>query len=440
IYEKELGNGMAVLGIQNTELPLVEFSIRIKGGMLFDQVEKVGVANLITDIMMEGTANKTPEQLEDAIGQLGADINMYTSSEYITITGSTLARNYEKVLDIVEELLLEPRWDEAEFERLKSKTLTTIQQRSVQPNTVATNAFNKLIYGEENILSNSSIGTGKSVEPITLDDLKAYYDANFSPNLASFHIVGSVSEQQVLNSLKDLEANWANKNVELPELPTPVASEDNKVYFIDIPDAKQSVVRIGMPSVKGSDEDYYAATVVNQRLGSGTSARLFQQLREEKGYTYGAYSFIPRRINDSYFAATSSVRTNVTLESVELFDEILRGYANDYSEEDLEKTKSTLIRGNALAFETLFDKMGILQNISTYDLPQDYIKKEEEVVQNLTLEDAKALISKYINSDQMIYLVVGDAKTQFDRLKAAGLGEPVLIDKDAQPIDTDIPN
>ncbi|MEO1438477.1 MAG: pitrilysin family protein, partial [Bacteroidota bacterium] len=300
--------------------------------------------------------------------------------------------------------------------------------------------FNKLIYGEENILSNSTIGTNKSVDPISLDDLKAYYEAYFSPNLASFHIVGSVSEDQVLSSLKGLEANWTNKKVSLPALPTPVASKENKVYFIDIPEAKQSVVRIGMPSVKGSDEDYFAATVVNQRLGSGTSARLFQQLREEKGYTYGAYSFIPRRINDGYFAATSSVRSNVTLESVELFEEIISGYAEDYSEEDLEKTKSTLIRGNALAFETLFDKMGILQNISTFDLPQDYIKKEEEVVQNMTLNQAKSLIKKYINSEQMIYLVVGDAKTQFERLNSAGLGAPVLIDKDAQPINTDVPN
>ena len=191
--------------------------------------------------------------------------------------------------------------------------------------------------------------------------------------------------------------------------------------------------------MKGNDDEYFAATVVNQRLGNGTSARFFQQLREERGYTYGAYSAIPRRINNGFFIASSSVRSNVTKESVELFKEILEGYAEDYSDEDLAKTKTSQLKGNALNFETLNDKMQILMNISTFDLPMDYMKQQEGVVSGMTLEQAKSLITKHIDPGRMIYLVVGDAATQAERLKEVGLGDPIMLDRDGLPVQT-MPN
>lgn len=438
IWTAELGNGLDVFGIENKELPLVEFSLRIKGGMTLDTPTKVGVANLITDVMMEGTANKTPEELQDAIGQLGADISMFTSSEHITITGSTLVRNFDKLMAIFEEVLLEPRWDTKEFDRIKASTITQIQQRKSQPNVIASGVFRKLIYGD-NMLANDTYGSIESVESITIDDLKAYYEANYSPSISSFHVVGAVSEAQVKGALKSIEEKWASKPVDVPAYAAPEKAEKPALYFVDIPNSKQSVVFIGSPMLKGNDPDYYAATVVNQRLGVGTSARLFQQLREERGYTYGAYSFMPRRINTSIFGASSSVRSNVTKESVELFKEILEGYQADYSAEDLEKTKTSLLRSNARAFETLYDKLSILQNISTFDLPQDYIKKEEQVVMNMTLDQAKEIIGKYIDPSKFVYLVVGDAATQADRLKEVGIGNPIMLDKEGVPVEA-VPN
>lgn len=430
IWSNTLVNGLKVYGIENEELPLVEFSLRLKGGMLFDDPAKVGVANLMTDIMQEGTANKTPEELQDAIGALGADINMSTSSEYITINASCLARNFAATLDLVEEMLLQPRWDAQEFERIKKQTITQIQQRSGQPNAVAVKVFNKLLYGEDNILANNTLGTIETVQTITLDDLKNYYNQYYSPNVSNIHIVGAVGESMVMSELKSLGDNWENKNVEVPTFTAPAAKEKPMVYFVDIPDSKQSVIRIGKPMMDGNDKDYYASSIVNERLGGGGSARLFQQLREEKGYTYGAYSGIPRRINDSYFTAFASVRSNVTKESVELFKEILDGYQKDYSEEDLSITKNTLIKQNALAFETLNDKMSVLQNISTFDLPMDYIKQQEKVVEGMTLDGAKSLIGNYLNPEKMIYVVVGDAKTQAENLEKVGLGKPIMVDKD----------
>lgn len=439
IWTADLSNGLKIYGIENDELPLVEFSIRLKGGMLMDDPEKIGVANLITDIMMEGTKNKTPEELEDAIGQLGADISMYTSDEFININASCLARNYEATMALVEEILLEPRWDEKEFDRLKQKTLTTIRQQEGQPNSIARNVFVKLMYGKENILSNPTIGTTASVEVITLDDLKNYYEKNFAPNLSSLHIVGSISEDKVMASLSGLEEKWTAKDVSLPEMPMVNAPGKPELYFVDIPDAKQSVVFVGSPSVSGNDPDYYAATVANYPLGGSFTSRLNTTLREEKGYTYGARSYFIRRMNQGAFLANSSVRSNVTPESVQIFKDLISGYKESYSEEDLERSKSVLIKQNARAFETLNQKMSILQNISTYDLPLDYVKEEEQVVTDMTVDRARELIDKYFNPDKMVYLVVGDAATQAERVKEVGLGEPVMLDKEGVPVEA-MPN
>lgn len=436
IWNTKLSNGLEVYGIQNNELPLVEFSLRLKGGMLLDDPNKVGVANLMTDIMQEGTANKTPEELEDAIGQLGADISMSTSSEYISINASCLSRNYEAVLALMEEMLLEPRWDETEFDRLKSSTITRIQQSNGQPDQIARRCFNKLIYGKDNILSNPTSGTIESVETITLDDLKNFYAANYSPSVSSFHLVGAVPKDRALKALKSMTEKWAAKDVPIPALPEPKALDKSSVYFVDIPDSKQSVILVGAPAMKGGDDDYYAATVVNQRLGGGTSGRLFQQLREEKGYTYGAYSNITRRINNGAFVASSSVRSNVTKESALLFKEILENYGENYTEEDLEKTKNMLVKGSALSYETLNSKMGMLENISTYGLPKDYPAKEQKVLMDMTLENAKDLINKHLVAKNLIYMVIGDAKTQAEGLKEVGFGDPVMLDKEGEVIET----
>lgn len=434
IWTAKTKNGMAVYGIENNELPLVEFSLRIKGGMWLDDPQKVGVANLMSQVMQEGTKNKTPEELQDALGQLGTNINISAASEYITITGNCLARNYEKVMALLDEMLLEPRWDAKEFDRLKQRTINQIQQQGAQPAAVTQRAFYKMIYGEDNIMSNLPIGTLASVQDITLEDLKEYYKKNLTPTLAAYQVTGAVSKDRVLKTLVNLEAKWQPKTVKLPEIKLPAKPDKSQAYFVDIPDAKQSVIFIGAPTMKGGDPEFFAASVINERLGAGTSSRLFQKLREEKGYTYGANSSFVRRINNGFFIANSSVRTNVTKESMELFKEIIDGYAKDFSQDDLDKTKSSLLRSNARAYETLGDKMGILLDISTYDLPLDYLKKQEKVVSDMTLSQAKQMIAKFVDSGKLVYMVTGDAKTQLERVNEAGLGKAIILDRNGREI------
>ncbi|MDY0103904.1 MAG: pitrilysin family protein [Lentimicrobium sp.] len=429
IYVHQYSNGMKLLGIEHNSLPLVQFSIRLKGGLLLDPIEKPGVARLLSGLMMEGTARRTPEELEEAIGQLGATIDMQATPEYIELSANCLVRNYHAVKELVEEILLQPRWDGTEFERLKQSTLARISERLANPNAIALNVFNRLIYGDVHIFSKPVSGDEDSVKAITMDDLKDYYRRAFSPAAATWNIAGAIKKMDVITSFENLGTKWQGNAVNIPEYMLPGEYSSTRLYFVDVPDAKQSVVLAGSLSMPRNHPDYFPAAFVNYKLGEGSGSRLFSVLRLEKGYTYGAYSFIvPRAINGT-FIASSSVQSMFTLESVQLFNEILSDYCRTYTVTDLEVTRGAIIRSNAGKFETLHSLMSMLGEINSYSLPVDYIKQEQLMAATLTLDKAKAVFDQYVRADQMIYVVVGDAQTQFERLKDAGLGEPVLIDK-----------
>ena len=434
VFTASLANKLKVYGIESHELPLIQFSIRLKGGQLGEDPDKPGVARLLSDLLMEGTANRTPEELEEAIGQLGASINFSAGAENMTITANCLARNYTAVLGIVEEILTQPRWDVTEFDRLKQAAISNIAQRNANPNAIAGNIFYKMLYGENHIFSKPVTGTLESVKQIGIEDLKSYYKSNFSPSVASFHIAGDISKDNALKSLKSIEKSWTPVKVTFPEYKIPASLEKAQIYFVDIPDAKQSVLMIGSLAMARNSPDFFPATFVNYKLGDGSGSKLFEVLRLEKGYTYGAYSFFMPRTVAGPFLASSSVQSKFTLESVKLFNEILGSYGTSYSEEELETTRNATIRANAGKFETINSLMGMLQEISTYNLPLDFIKQEELLAEKITLEEAQSLYSRYIRPDKMVYIIVGDARTQFDRLKDAGLGEPLLLDIDGNPV------
>ena len=432
-----LDNDMKVLGIEQTELPIVNFSIVLDGGHLLDDINKNGVANLMTDILMEGTATKTPEQLEEEIEMLGASIRMYTGDEAITISGNTLVRNFDATMKLVEEILLNPRWDEEELARIKTSTINGINRSSANPNVVANNISNKILYGKDHIFAYPASGTAASVDSITMQDLKDFYTKNFSPSVAKFHIVGNIKKDKVVEVLSSLEENWKSKEVIIPTYTLNTDRDKSSLYFVDIPDSKQSVINIGYLSMAKTDPDYFPATVMNYKLGGSFSGNVNLILREEKGYTYGARTGFSGSKIPGTFSASSSVRTNTTAESVSIFKEEIEKYKEGISDEDLQFTKNALIKSNARRFESQYALLGMLQDISNYDMSKSYIADEEKIVREMTLERHKELANKYLDAKKMGYLVVGDAATQFEKLKELGFDEVILMDKDGNEIKTE---
>jgi zinc protease len=430
VWDTTLSNGMRVHGIQNSEVPLVQFDIAIDGGLLLDKLDKVGVANLMARLLTQGTANRTPQELEEAIQQLGTTINVAAGTEEVRISVTTLARNYQATLALVQEILLQPRWDEKEFALIKQSVLSQIRQQEADPNALASSNYRKLIYGNDNIRSRNILGTAETVNTITIDDLKQYYRANLSPSVARMQVIGALPKAAVARSLADLSRQWKGRPVTLPAATAATDQVPAKVYFVDVPDAKQSVVYVGYRALAVTDADYYPATVANYILGAGGFAsRLTQQLREGKGYTYGISSNFAGSKSAGPFTIASGVRSNVTLESTQLVKQILKDYAPTYSEADLETTKNFLIKSTARTFETSAAKLGMLENISKYGWRANYVKDREQIVKAMTLAQIQALSQRYLDPSKMVWLVVGDAKTQLPRMKDLGYGEPVLIDK-----------
>jgi zinc protease len=432
IWNDKTVNGIPVFGIKQSELPLVEFSIFLKGGMLLDTPGKIGVGSLTAQLMNKGTKTKTPVELEEAMQDLGANINIMGSKEAISITGSCLESKLAETFALAKEMIYEPRWDEKEFALAKNQTIEALKRTETSPASIAQKVFSKLVYGSDNILSNEAAGTLKSVESISIDDLRKYYDQFFSPSMAKISIAGDISREKAVslfNGLKD----WKTKDVKIPDVPA-ISSAKPGIYFIDIPNAKQSQVTAGHAGPSYTNPDYYNAVVINYKLGGDFSGILNMILREKKSFTYGARSGFTGATYAGQFLASTAVQSNSTFETTQIIRDEIKKYTEGIAKEDLDQVKSTLLKSNSGRFETLPQLNDMLAPIVIYNLPFDYIKQREAVVQKMTPEEHAKLSRKLIHPDQLIYLIVGDKATQFDKLKELGLGDPVLLNKDGNPV------
>jgi len=382
---------------------------------------------MVAAVLPQGTRNKTPEELEEEIELLGSSVFMRASGEEITLGSSTLSRNFGKTVSLMKEILLEPRWDSAEFAMAKTRTLNGLIQAQARPASVASEQFMKLAYGPGHILGYDLRGTSESVEKMTPDLLKAYYERNFSPTVTSVYVAGNVSKEEVLEALKPLEAEWLPKEVAVRDYELPAGPEKSQIYFVDIPGSRQSVVYAGYLAMNRNDPDWVKADFANYRMGGAFTSILNQILREQKGFTYGARSGFREMKTPAPFIISTSVRSDATLETMEIITGELGKYREGISEDELQFIKNSMIRSNALRFETNEALADMLSYIGKYGFSEDWVRKEEDVIRNMTVEDHKAITQKYFDPGRMHYVVVGDAATQMKQLEKIGFGKPVLV-------------
>jgi zinc protease len=427
VWKAEFANGLQIYGIENKELPLVNINIVIDGGPALDSIGLPGVASLMAGVLPQGTKTKTPEVLEEEIQLLGSNITVFPGSEEIVMDASMLSRNFDKTVRLMKEIMFEPRWDSTEFVVAQTRTKNSIIQSEAQPRSVANKVFFRLLYGNDNILGYGTRGTRESIDKITIEDIKTYYEKNFSPSVTKILVAGNVTKEQVVAAFKSFEDEWKAKEVVFKKYDVPALPEKSVISFVDMPGSKQSVICIGYPALSRSNPDYVRADFINYRLGGAFTSILNQILREEKGYTYGASSNFYDRKTIAPFIAATSVRSDATFESVKIFKEEMEKYRQGISESDLQFIKDCMVRSNALRFETNDALVSMLSTMAKYRFPEDFIKKEEAVIKNMTVEEHKSITDKYINPDRMYYVVVGDAATQLKPLEKIGFGKPVLV-------------
>jgi zinc protease len=352
---------------------------------------------------------------------------MYSGRQEITFSASSLSRNFDKTVGLMKEILLEPRWDSAEFTMALNRTKNSIIQAEAQPRSVGSQMFSKLLYGPDHIFGYNIKGTRESIEKIKMDDLKSFYKNNFSPSVTKINIAGNVSKEQALAALTPLGTEWKATEVKMNNYVIPASPEKSKIYFVDIPGSRQSVIFIGYLSLTRDNPDFVKADFINYRLGGAFTSIFNQILREEKGFTYSASSSFQESKFKAPFVASTSVRSDATLESVSIFRDEMEKYRKGITENDLQFIKNCMILSNALRFETNGSLAEMLTTMSRYGFPDDYIKKQEDVIRGMTVEEHKSITDKYIVPDKMYYVIVGDAATQMKQLEKIGFGKPVLV-------------
>lgn len=407
MYRFSLPNGIQTIGSTFKETPFVIINLQIEGGELVHQdIKKMGLAALTANMLGESTKNYSGEQIEAELDKLGSSISINSGKTGTNISVTTLKRNLDATLKILEEKLLNPAFKEEDFKRIKKQTKADMKQQERQPEVMAGKAFDYVLYGETMFGTPTSI---KSVEKLTLQDVKDYYNKYYTPSLTKVTVVGDISEAEAKQKLEILN-KWAAKNVTLPPPPAPMPPQGEQFFIYDISGAPSSVINMGYTSVKfDAYGDFFKNKVANFVFGGNFNSRLNLNLREDKGYTYGIRSSFNGNKYTGEFAISSSVKRKSTALSLAEISKELKAYnANGITDKELDFTKKSMLNQEAIKYESAYQKMSFLANILTYNLDNDYTVKQNEILKNMTKEEVNAQIKKSMSADKINTVIVGD--------------------------------
>ena len=422
LWQTKTDNGIKILGTQSSETPTTAVFIKIPGGFYNEQTSKVGLSSMTASLMSESTQNYTTEEMSNALEKLGSQVSIYADKTHTNVYVSTLTKNLDATLKLVEEKLFRPAFNADDFERNKKQIIQNIQHSMKDAGYLASNTYSKLLYGD-NIAALPSSGTLNSIEAITLDDVETFYKANFKPQGAQVIIVSDLSEADVEPKVKSALANWQGKGQSFDVDFTEPNVQTNVIYLVDKPGAPQSEIRIGKRDmVEDITGEFFKANLMNFALGGTFNSRINLNLREDKGYTYGARSRFWGDKTSGGFTASAAVRADSTAASITEFTNELNNYAqNGVTDEELMFMRKAINQKDALKYETPNAKLGFLAQILEFDLEPNFVKERNKIVSTISKEEINALAKKHLNAKDMIYLVVGDAKTLRPELEKLGM-------------------
>ncbi|MGI2168666.1 M16 family metallopeptidase [Shewanella sp. MF05960] len=421
LWQAKLENGINVMGTESNETPTVELLIYLNGGHRLATLDKAGVADLTASMLNESSLKRSSEELAGALDMLGSTISFGASSEQSYIKVSSLTENLDATLALVEERLFSPGFLQADFDRVKQQAIQGLQHQLSDPNYIASSGFNELLYGRQSPMGISSNGTVASLSAMTLDDVKQYYQQQYRAGNAQMVVVSDLNQQQILPKLS-VFSQWQGDATQVAKLPDVPVHPKNTIYLIDKPGAAQSVITIGKTSlIYDATGDYFKAYLMNYPLGGAFNSRINLNLREDKGYTYGARTMFVGAEDSGEFMAYASVRSDVTANAlVEFVNEINAYQASGMSDDELNFMRSSIAQSQALEYETPYQKAGFLRMIQRYQLDKNFTQKQDEIVNNITTKELNQLASKLLNLDDMVMLVVGDKASIEPSLRALG--------------------
>jgi zinc protease len=435
-WEAKLANGAKVIGTADAEVPLVTVRLVFDGGRLNEQPAQLGLATLATQMMSERTENYSAEAFENELQKLGSNITINSVNEATIVTMQSLEANVDATLTLLQERLFRSAFTDEDLQRLRQQLIENIQAELQEPSGIAGTVWPKLLWGSDHSFAVPPTGSIATLEKLTLDDIKNFVPNNLTADKLKVVVVGELAQADVLNKLsflQNLPASGVTPRVQ-PASPTLTG---NTLYLINKPQAAQSEIRIGYLSKVPYDTTgvFYERTLMNYVLGGAFNSRINLNLREEKGYTYGARSgFSAGRELGGPFTASASVRADATADSVVQFVNEIKNYRDvGITPEELAFTKNSIGQSEALDYETPAQKAGLLQQIINFGLQKDFVKRQQEIISGLSVEHVNELAKTHLPLDDMQILVVGDKAVFNDALVALGY-KIVELDTEGKPL------
>ena len=407
-FETTLPNGLKVIVFEDKRLPLVSYRLGFKTGTIYDPKDSNGLTSAMTALLNEGTTTRNSKQLAEEIERLGASIGASASEDNTIVSASALSMYSSDVLKLMTDMVLNPVFPESELDLYKKNTIENIKYQRSQPSFLADEQIGKAIYGTHpySIASASAEDVGK----ITREKLAAYHHKMFTPNNATLIVVGDVKRDDLLKEITANFGDWKKGTMDAMTFPTPPVRTATTLTVVDRPGSLQSNIVIANLAIERNNPDFFPVLVMNQVLGAGASSRLFMNLREAKGYTYGAYSSFDTKRLAGNFQATAEVRTPVTGDSLkEFFYELNRVRNEKATDKELKDAKSYLTGVFPLRAETQEGLTNLLVSQQLYDLPADYLQTYRDKINAVTLDDVERVAKKYISPDKIAIVIVGDA-------------------------------
>ena len=414
--ETVLPNGLNVVVVEDARLPLVSYRLALRIGSSYDPPKLPGLTDLLAGLLPEGTASKTSREIADQIARVGASLSAGATSDYTIVAASALKKFSDQVLELLAEVALEPSFPENEVELAKQNTKESLRQQRAQPSFLASEKVSQVIFGDHpySIVA----PTVEAIDLCSREHFVNFHRSSFVPNNAVLIVVGDVKFEEVETRLLSLFGNWQRGADLTADFPSPPIRTKRTAYVVDRPGSAQSNIVIANTAITRISPDYFPMLVMHTVFGATASSRLFMNLREDKGYTYGAYSNLDARRTAGTFRSTAEVRTPVTGDSLkEFFFELQRIRNEPVSTKELNDAKSYLTGVFPIRLETQEGLIEQLVQIKMLNLPLDYLETYREGVQKVTVEDIQRVAKLYVRPDEAALIVVGDGTAVTDQIK-----------------------
>ncbi len=414
--ETTLSNGLTLVVVEDSRLPLVSYRLAFRVGGAFDPPELPGLTDLLAGLLPEGTERKTSKQIADEVARMGASLSAGASSDYTIVAASALSPFNDPVLDLLAEVALEPSFPENEVELAKQNTKESLRQQRAQPSFLASEMLSRVMFGEHPY--SVVAPTPESIDRSTREEFVKFHRTKLVPNNAVFIVVGDVRYEELLSRVESLFSTWERGEELVANFPAPPLRTKRTAYVVDRHGSAQSNIVIANSGITRTSPDYFPMLLMHTVLGATASSRLFMNLREEKGYTYGAYSNLDARRSAGTFRATAEVRTPVTGDSLkEFFYELERIRNEPVSDKEIADAKSYLTGVFPIRLETQEGLTDQLVQIKMLNLPDDHLQRYRDRLQAVTVDEIQRVAQKYVKPDEAALVIVGDGASVLEQIR-----------------------